>query len=113
MSPSGDEYALASRQHVSVFDLRSGEQLHVLEHPEGPPLAVEYADASRIVTGAEDAALRVWDSHSGRCIVTAASAHSRRVKALSVLTGAPGTATYTIVSASTDGSVKVCSRGGA
>ncbi|KAL1495820.1 hypothetical protein AB1Y20_016680 [Prymnesium parvum] len=105
-SETGEEYLLASRGAVQVCDLRSGEELHTLPHDDGPPLGVQYASASLVATGSEGGTLRVWDLRRRLCAVEVRQAHERRVKALAVVSG-PGEGVSTLVSASTDGSVKL------
>lgn len=41
-------------------------QLHSLDHPAGQPLAFVYITESLVVSGAEDASLRLWNTSTGK-----------------------------------------------
>lgn len=72
VSPAGDKVATISTEHrailsgrVDVWDLATGEHITRLPAASGV-LAVAFdADGSRLATGSQDGAVRLWDAFSG------------------------------------------------
>jgi WD40 repeat protein len=67
ISPDGRMLATGSRDRtVRVTNIKTGNQLHRLDHP-GVSIAVAFtSDGSQLVTGCHDAQIRVWDLETGK-----------------------------------------------
>ena len=104
-SPSGDEYLLVCREALQLLQLRTTTLLHSFRHSDAPALCAAFARGGLLLSGAEDATVRLWDTSAGTCVRTLPGAHAKRVKAISVVDG--GKRHSTVVTASTDGSVKL------
>lgn len=59
-----------------IWDLSTGDQVHVLEHP-GDPEAMDWSpDGSVVVTGCDDGVARVWDPVTGELVRELAEARA-------------------------------------
>lgn len=67
--PSGTRLATVAEDSTArVWDVASGTQLHVLQHP-GDPEALDWSpDGSVVVTGCDDGIARVWDPAMGTLV---------------------------------------------
>ena len=64
-SPDGISLAVAGSQGVSLYRLDQAAEVRLLSHPT-QVLSVAYSpDGTRIVSGADDSTVRVWDAVSG------------------------------------------------
>jgi WD40 repeat protein len=82
VSGSGDKPARV--WDLRVWDLETGECLHVLEgHTDKVESVSVTPDGRRAVSGSEDKTLRVWDLESGQCL-RVLEGHSRGVGRVSV-----------------------------
>jgi WD40 repeat protein len=73
---------VAEDSTARIWNLTTGETIHVLNHP-GDPEAVDWSPvANRIVSGCDDGVARVWDAESGKLVreLTDASAAVRFVR---------------------------------
>lgn len=106
-SLTGNEFAIASLARVLIFELRSGAQLLELPHSPSSPLALEFVSPRLLVTGGEGGCLRAWDLESGSCVHSSPAAHQRRIKALCVVGEGVGVGRYLLISACSDGFIKL------
>lgn len=67
--PSGTRLATVAEDSTArIWDIESGAQLHVLQHP-GDPEALDWSpDGTVIVTGCDDGVARVWDADTGEML---------------------------------------------
>jgi WD40 repeat protein len=67
VSPDGGQVASASGDHTArVWDIETGEVLHLLERHRGWVYTVGYTpDGTRLVSGGRDQTVQVWDSVTG------------------------------------------------
>lgn len=84
-------------RNVKVWDVRSGALQHTLQGHQGPVTSLEYS-GNRVISCGSDA-IRVWDIRTGACL--------RQLVAGSPTSFQAVAGTPTVVSAETDGTVRV------
>lgn len=78
--PDGDRIVVAQGEKATVVGVPSGAELTVMIGHSAANVAVAYSpDGSRIATGHEDGAVRVWDAESGQP-VTVLRGQATRIK---------------------------------
>ncbi|MCE9584350.1 MAG: protein kinase [Planctomycetes bacterium] len=73
LSPDGTLLLFANNatQHASIYDVKSGNRLHVLEGHSGAVIGATFAgDGSRCLTTAADASCRCWNTATGKQVST-------------------------------------------
>lgn len=83
-SPAGDLlYTASDDRHVSVFDLKSGQNINSFSHG-GAALSVDTScDLRHFVVGSADRSVSVWDLGMQRCEQRLEGSHASRVTAVS------------------------------
>jgi WD40 repeat protein len=81
--PGGGQFAAAAWSgEVRVFDVRTGDRVHVLRGHQDAVAAVAYSPDGRwLASGGRDRAVRVWDAGTGE-LVASPPAHPSRVHAV-------------------------------
>jgi len=76
---SGDERTASGEEDPLVFDIETGTK-RVLQGGSGPVYCVTFSpDSRRVITGGEDATLRLWDLGTGKFIEIKDGGHTDRV----------------------------------
>jgi WD40 repeat protein len=66
-SPDGTQIVVASHMSIRMYDVETGRELRVLQGHEGEVLSLALSpDGKRIVSGAKDDTVRIWDMATGQ-----------------------------------------------
>ena len=109
---AGDLFFLRYPTHAAVHLAEDDRRSFALPHP-ARLLCLAQASRGAVVTGAEDAGLRVWDLAGRRVVAEVPRAHARRIKGVAVPASGGGEEggrhglPRLLASASSDGAVKV------
>lgn len=105
-SHTGVNYAVAADKQFMVYNLESGKQMVEVKSPSGYANDISFVGDDMIVSGFDDGTARVYGVETGKQ-VHVIQAHEKRVKALQVVPSPLANDTYLLVTACTDGSLRV------
>merc|ERR1711972_1107046 len=70
-SPSGQVVVTVSGDGTRIWDVASGECLHMLEGHRDRVQDTDFSsDGHKLLTASEDCTARIWDVSSGKCLCT-------------------------------------------
>ncbi|HZZ79322.1 MAG TPA: protein kinase, partial [Gemmataceae bacterium] len=85
-SPDASQVAVAVDGTVSLIDVKTGTQRHVVKHPAAVNALAFSSDGRTLVTGSSDKTAHVWDADTGKPIGKAL-AHNQEVKLVALHPG--------------------------